>query len=168
MAEINAQWANEEVPTTDDLLKMDTGFEEVTEDEANISLSGVVLSDPANHSLPAPEPRKAYNDKYASEIRKRRCTIWGVAALLIMGVVAAFVGGFLATKQRKASGGTMSISDSTGAMPGEGGQGDVPLASYNYRRTRRMTKRRHAHTKGHNKMLGNGKKEFDLTQVFGR
>eukprot|EP00567_Pseudictyota_dubia_P017541 CAMPEP_0197449814 /NCGR_PEP_ID=MMETSP1175-20131217/23104_1 /TAXON_ID=1003142 /ORGANISM="Triceratium dubium, Strain CCMP147" /LENGTH=164 /DNA_ID=CAMNT_0042982059 /DNA_START=373 /DNA_END=867 /DNA_ORIENTATION=- len=163
MAEINSQWANED-PTSDEFppTSMDTGFEEVTEDVANSSLSGSA-SDPNNHSLPLPEPRKAYGDKYTAEIRKRRCIIWGVASLLIVGVVGAFLGGYLAGEERM-SGDMQEVGSQADNQKLEG---ELSGGSYAYRHLRRMTKkRRHVNVISRRTEVG-GEEEFDLAQVFG-
>jgi len=178
MAEINAQWSNEDPSPSPN---SDAGFEEVTEDEANSSMSGLSNSDPANHSLPAPEPRKGYNDRHQAEIRKRRRIIWGVAALLIVGVIGAFVGGFVAGKEPEAESeasrshgvqinSEADFSSFEAAQGGGGGQqgGNVANGSFRYRRTRRLTKkRRRVNVRGSDQRGSAEKNNFDLAQVFG-
>ena len=119
----------------------------------NIALS-IMTEDMTNeeqcHSLPNPDPRsKPYGSK--ENARKRNACVLAMTILLILGIIAAFVGGYASKSGTETT--SMIMSNSEKSI-------DTPVSvRYRHRRV-------HEKTRNHKKEFQLAKKEFHLANIF--
>lgn len=124
------------------------GLEEVSETVADSIMVEVMVNEDGHHSMPSAEPKKPYRDRIGlSKEWKSYAMIWGVALILILGVVGAFVGGYLQGEMKEAETIASDINDSINAP-----------TSLRYR-DRNMRKGRHHR----GRIVGNGHQQKDLS-----